>query len=218
MHCRLIRFEYENSLNSSAASEYIQYLTAVCSVFTFFLSLQNKYTNWYFRFWQVKSSHATFSFGTLAGVMMCVPHKTPINFCLRLLHPTIWQLSSMSVWTTFRCLYSSSWNFHAQYPPYSQQPTANSVPHHTKPCDGKPSLNSINLKHSQKKSKLVFMWQLVDLCFYHEAFCANLFFPLKTQCHFLKTFSSCQRLEPEVVALLQYSLNTGCSLPPTTVN
>lgn len=156
-----------------------------CTSSSLFFSL-SKRSKLILLFWQVNHSHAAFEFGPLAR-----PNEKLIRFCTCLLHPAVWPLSRMSVWTTFRCLHSSSWN----------SPNTSGYLITVKPCDVKPSFNSVNLKPQK--------WQnLLESLF---------FLFLKDTKPFLN-HCACQRPKPEAVALLQCSVDTGCGLLPTTVN
>ena len=106
-----------------------------CLSSSLFFSLRKR-SKWKVWFWQVNHTHAAFGFGPLAR-----PNEKLITFCTCLLHPAVWPLSRMSVWTTFRCLHSSSWNSHSW-----SSPNASGYLITVKPCDVKPSFNSVNLK------------------------------------------------------------------------
>lgn len=132
-----------------------------CTSSSLFFSL-SKRSKLILLFWQVNHSHAAFEFGPLAR-----PNEKLIRFCTCLLHPAVWPLSRMSVWTTFRCLHSSSWNSHAR-----SSPNTSGYLITVKPCDVKPSFNSVNLKPQKWQNLLE---SLFFFCFW------------RTQSHFWTT-------------------------------
>lgn len=141
----------EMSLKTSLRTAVLQVYTHTVKsavYFTFFLSLQNKYMNWYFQFWQVKPSHAAFLFGTLARVMVPASWNADqiLSVCAASHNLTALQdvcLNYFQVSLVIQLEFPGS----ASQPP--QRPTAYLIT--VKPCDGKPSLNNINLKHTQKQ-------------------------------------------------------------------